>query len=167
MKKVLCVIYFVSFFYTCSSGNVKQQEVPSGFNFASYLPSSFEEIIKLTDGVDAEKDHGLSIFTNKYRIQMKWTEFPKGISKESLGSAQVLSKFINLDPRYVALFKYELKMKVKNKSFTLLFQENLVPFLHQEVKKGDSIALFVFFGEYNTFGKEHVLFVNEFQTGTK
>lgn len=167
MKKVLCIVYCISFFYTCSSGNVKQQEAPPTFNFASYLPSSFEEIIKLTDAVDAEKDHGLSVFTNKYRIQMKWTEFPKDISKGSIGSAQVISKFINLDPRFIELFKYELKMKLKNKNFTLLFQENLVPFLHQEVKKGDTITLFVFFGGYNDFGKEHVLFVNEFQTGMK
>ncbi|MGJ4788103.1 hypothetical protein EHQ52_04345 [Leptospira koniambonensis] len=165
MKNFLSILFCTLFLLTCSSGNIKKENTAPRFNFDSYISSSFEEIVRLTDGVDAEKDPGLSIFTNKYKIQMKWSDFPKGISNDSQGSAELIGKFINLDPKFIELFQHELTLTVKKKKFVLLFQRNLVPFLHEEVKKGEPITLFVFFGGYNTFGKEHTLFVNEFKAG--
>lgn len=131
-----------------------------------YKPSLIDDIIAITD--DDIKSHGknkgVSTYLGAYRFEIIIKEFPKPITEGSQWSLEHLFKMSPMDKKLMKLYTHEMNFEYKERKFCFLFQESLLKPLKEENKIGDKIMVYAVFGLFNSFGSEHVLLVNRFDT---
>jgi tetratricopeptide (TPR) repeat protein len=136
-------------------------------DFSDYEPSSLKEIGDMVKKLGLEHEGGLEFYTSKYVVRVRLSGYPTEIGKHASSVLDLMWRSFGLKPEYLNMYKHELVVEAEGHSFTLVFQEALIPYLKEEAKPGDNIDLFVLLGVYDIDSGRITVLVNEFSPLTE
>jgi tetratricopeptide (TPR) repeat protein len=136
-------------------------------DFSDYEPSSLKEIGDMVKKLGLEHEGGLEFYTSTYVVRVKLSGYPTKIGKYASSVLYLMWRSRGIDPELRDIYKYELVVEEEGHSFTLAFQEALMPYLKEEAKPGDELDLYVLLGVYDIDSGRITMLVNEFSALTE
>ncbi len=137
----------------------------TAFNYAGYPLSTLQAIGDRTRDAGSAHEGGYEFFKDKYKLKVRLGGHPGSIAGNTMKLLQFHAKTMNvLKQEYLKIFTHELEIEQGGYVFTLVFQEQLVPFLQKEVRPGDEVYLYTLLVIYDCTTRKTMLLVNEFET---
>lgn len=153
MLRRLCLLVVVPFFLN--------------FDYDSYKLIGEDYYRDISENYEKRDGPGLGVYYERVRFNIIMKEFPAPISEGGMKSVEHYGKLAIRKPEYAQAFDHELRINLNGIKYVLVFQSVLIPHLRKEFKSGKNLLLFASYGLFDTFGKEHFLFVNEFSVEPK
>ncbi len=134
------------------------------FDYEKYKSSS---LIKINErALKDAKSHegGYEFYLEHYKIQIILNQYPNQINDRT---AEILKYYWQALPtllkeEYRKMFSYEISIEENGQKFVLVFQEQLIPSLKNEVKLNDFVDLYIILGVHDVSQKSTIFLVNEF-----
>lgn len=130
------------------------------FNFKRYRPYSLAQAI-------ADHSHGeradwvIEAGTFKYRVRVTYTGQHRAIKASVKDLISKWVKSLGRHPKLLTLFKHEILVREDGTEYWLPIQEQLLPHVARELRKGGSVDLYIM--HVGSTKTELVFIVNEFQ----
>lgn len=138
----------------------------SPFNYKAYQPSSIAKILQANKAQvgEALRDTSKTVFgtsLNKYRVTGNYLERPRKIKFSLRMRIDSWARALGIDNIIYGLFTHEIQLMENGKSYWLPVQKHLVPFLQNDLSKGQVVDLFMVF--IGVFRGNPVFLVNNFK----
>jgi len=138
------------------------------FNYASYTQTTLQDIITEEQNysyvqADANKDADriqLEGRVSKYRVSCRYSTIRRPISEKKKNAIKLWMEALQIDPK-LASYQQEIRVSEGSRDHWIPIQEQLFPYINQELVNNDTIELFIIF--IGKVGSEFVFIATEFE----
>lgn len=139
------------------------------FNYASYTQTTLQDIITEEQNysyvqADANKNADciqLECRVSKYRVSCCYSAIGRPISEKKKNVIKLWMEVLQIDPRLASLYQQEIRVTEGTRDHWIPIQEQIFPYINQELIKNDTIELFIVF--IGKAGSEFVFIATEFE----
>jgi len=121
------------------------------FNYGSYTKTTFHNTI--TEEQNHSYDQAvakkyadciqLECQVSKYRVLCCYSNIRRPISEKKKNIIKLWMETLKIDPKLASLYQQEIQVKEGTRVHWIPIQEQLFPFINQELVKNDTIELFI------------------------
>lgn len=119
------------------------------FDYSAYEPSSVPEIIEEHRDIFFKEgemvDFHFSAILFKYRITVEFTKKLREIKPEKKLFVEKWVKSFKYDPAFIDVYKHELLIQVDGTDYWIPIQEQLLPYMGNELVVGSKFDLYIIF----------------------
>jgi hypothetical protein len=139
------------------------------FNGASYTQTTLQDILTEEQNHSSDRAEArqhadciqLEYKVSKYRVSCCYTSIRRPISEKKKNVIRLWMETLSIDPVLTSLYRHEIQVTDGAKVHWIPIQEQLFPYINQELARNDKVDLFlIFIGKVSS---EFVFIATEFE----